>query len=205
MSDPEKENRVGVQRVAACALEEMTVKILQSSSSNQKRTKEAHPKAVLSTKNSRQRAEEPSDVATTPVCTSPRTLSSQVVPSPPCRVSRQRSTPVDPLPIPSISPRRPELAECVEMEASATSLRPASLCLGRELSRSSSNGSGSQGAATPCPDPPLSPEVEGRHLVSSYPPPSNGQLFCRPQSYEGAPGQCGRCRMSNCLVSGTDE
>ena len=196
-SDPEKENRAAVQQVAAGALKELTVKMLQGTSSNQKRTnKEAHPKAVLSTKNSKQRAED-GDIATTPVCTSPRTLCSHVVPSPSCKVSRQRSTPVDPVPIPS--PSRPgEFAECVEMEAPPTTaprcFRPANLCLARELSRSSSNGSGSQGVATPCPD-----------VVSSYPPPSNGQLFCRPQSYEGAPGQCPGCGMSSCLVSECNE
>ena len=180
-------DRVSLQQVAASALEQFT--ILQNSSSTLRRAnREAHPRAFLST---RQRSEDPGD---TPASTSSRTVSSQtqVVTSSCCRVSRQRSTPVD-LP-PADHPESPDANKTID--------RPATLCLVREISRTSS--SGSQGVATPCPEPTLSPDVDGRQLVSSYPPGPEACRLQRPTDHCTRPGPRGCCLVStwSLLASG---
>lgn len=123
--------------------------------------KEAHPKAVLSTK--KKLEDSPADPrgcsspcdGTTPVNSTARTLT--IVPSPRCLVSRQRSTPVDLPPAATLD----SLAQQVVAERSSN--RPATL----GFNRGHSNSSESSGA-TLCPMPP-SPGA-GRQLGSSYPP-----------------------------------
>lgn len=130
--------------------------------------REAHPRAVLSTKKKNDDStavrgcSSPSDI--TPVDPTARVLSAKMVASPHCRVSRQPSTPVDlPPSQENLSPNaRADGEYSVPNQLRPCSSRPATLGLKRDLSNSS-NGS----AATPCPVTLNSPD---RQLGASYPP-----------------------------------
>lgn len=156
--------------LAAETLKEYTV--LQGATIQQcsRRTgKEAHPKAMLSTKQKQddtKTCSSPHD-CTTPVNTASRTLTAQVVPSPRCQVSRQPSTPVDP-------DTTQETVPHVLVQQRSGCGRPATLALG--IQRDNSNSSEGSEVTTPCPvpSPPRMrrPSSSGtaRQLGSSYPP-----------------------------------
>ena len=189
--DEDKESRMRLQQITACALEQFTLLQNSSQSVRSRSNREAHPKAVLSTK---QKLEEPSSSDSAAAAGASPRLSSQVVSSPRCIVSRQHSTPVD-LPSPT---RTESMATAAADETSSTSNRPATLQLyNREMSNFSRSSS-SNSQATPCPPPLSSSPNDGRQLVSSYPP---GPEQCRQLSWEEE-----RCRVCSqpkgrCLVS----
>ena len=159
--------------LAAETLKEYTV--LSNQQCPRRTGKEAHPKAVLSTK---QKQDDPAAMktcssphdCTTPVNTASRTLTAQVVASPRCQVSRQRSTPVDP--------------DTQETHTALMQRRPDTLGFRRDNSNSSE---GSE-ATTPCPVPspggrrPSSGAT--RHLGSSYPPGPARLQQCYESSHE---------------------
>lgn len=166
-----------ILQLAADSLKEYTV-LTQGAPCHQqtpgRRAKEAHPKAVLSTKT-------PSSSLAQP----------QIVASPRCLVSRQASTPVD---LPTATSSSSSDGSYVVIDTPPPPARPGTLGLGRHFS---SNSSGSSGVTTPCQDPPMCSPLpcspDGRLMGSSYPPgppmpqvPSNG---------------CGEARHGPCLVS----
>ena len=185
----DRDSRATASQVAASVLEQLTV-LETSSCAARRSSKEAHPKAVLSTKHKHDAAcNSPSDIA--PVSASPHTLSAQVVSSAGCKVSkvsRQSSTPVDlPAPRPGTTQQASAYSEDKALLRPAAS-RPCSLTLARELSRDSSNSTSD--AATP-----------SNTLVSSYPP---GPGACRLHSQEDHLTEfCVECRkrIHLCLVS----
>lgn len=136
---------------------------------------EAHPKAVLSTKQKQDDSTAPrgcsSPCDATPVNNSAKTLCAQpqVVPSPRCRVSRQPSTPVDlPPAAAKLDTAQPDDA-CAITDPKKSPSRPGTLGLRRDPSINSSSSSEiPTPSCSPCLPIP-SPEA-GRQLVSSYPP-----------------------------------
>lgn len=161
----DRDRRTTAMILTAESLKEFTVLRGAANQQGQRRVnKEAHPKAVLSTKKKQDdSAADPRGCSapcdcTTPVNSTTRKLTAQVVSSPRCLVTRQPSTPVD-LP-PAATQDNPQATQQVVVEQSTN--RPATLGF-----RSHSNSSDSSGA-TPCPIPP-SPG-DGRQLGSSYPP-----------------------------------
>lgn len=133
---------------------------------------EAHPRAVLSTKQKDDSTVCSSPCDATPVNPTARILSAQVVASPRCRVTRQPSTPVD-LPPAQDNHSQTRDDEClVSEQVRPCSSRPGSLGFRRDLSNSSSGS----GIPTPCPAA-TSPD---RQLGASYPP---GPMQC----YQASP------------------
>ena len=162
-----------ILKLAADSLKEYTVLTQGASCRAGRRAKEAHPKAVLSTK------------------TPSTSAQSQIVASPRCLVSRQASTPVD-LPSPTPGPE-----ESFGVTDTPPPARPSTLGVRRHFS---TNSSGSSGVTTPCQDPPMCSPLpcspDERLLGSSYPPgPQMPQCFEVPSNDWGAP------RHGPCLVS----